>query len=258
MTLHWIEGEGEDKGEFISTIETNDKKYYLKFDKIKLSQPSWVKVNRVEFYYEIFHNDNPSIIIQKGSKEYNNINVNNNELDISDLRIGIPSDEREVSLGVFIGKSEVLTKYLGTVSGNNIELSPFTTIKVSSAKGTPNYTVRFSFTPYNTDYNIDISQFKIDRAIDLTKSPDSWEGNLVFKDNAETINVSLDNCVIQYNDLNGTKKFTTLVECKDNDNLKTSILYQKYFKYELIPFNSYKTFETRDNYYFYGDVNTNT
>ena len=56
-------------------------------------------------------------------------------------------------------------------------------VKVSNISGAPNYTVKFSFTPYNTDYNIDISQFKIDRVIDLTKSPDSWEGNLVFKDN---------------------------------------------------------------------------
>ena len=245
MTLHWVEGEDESK--FISTIEINNKKWYLKFNKIKLSQPSWVKVNRVEFYYEIFHNDNPSIIIQTGSKEYNNINVND-ELDISDLSIEIPSDSEEVNLGVFMGKEGVYPKYLGTsLYGHKIDLSPFRTIEVSSIQGLPNYTVRFSFTPYNTDYNIDISQFKIDRVIDLTKSPDSWEGNLVFKDNAEPIKVSLDNCVIQYNDPNGIKKFTTLGECYNNDNLSTSTLYKKYIKSELIPYSSDYKYFPNDN-----------
>ena len=118
MTLHWVEGESK----FISTIEINNKKWYLKFNKIKLSQPSWVKVNRVEFYYEIFHNDNPSIIIQTGSKEYNNINVND-ELDISDLSIEIPSDSEEVNLGAFMGKEGVYPKYLGTsLYGHSIKL----------------------------------------------------------------------------------------------------------------------------------------
>ena len=259
MTLHWSEGEGEDEGKFTSTIEINDKQQYLKFNKIKLSQPSWVKVNRVVFHYEIFHNDNPSVIIKSDSKICDNINVNDDEWDISHLSIEIPSEGKKVNLGVFMGKSNYFPKYLGTASNGNIELSPFKTITVSSAKGRPNYTVRFSFVPYNTDYNIDISQFKIDRTIDLTKSPDSWEGNLVFKDNPETINVSLDNCVIQYNDPNGTKKFTTLEECENNNNLLTSILYQKYFRYQRIPLNTTSQyFPANDQPYFiYSNVTPN-
>lgn len=183
-------------GEFIHQVETNDQQYSLKFDKIKVDQLSWVKVNKVIFSYEIFNNNNPSFSIYKDEQTYNNVKIIDGEWDISGLSIAIPSEEREVKLGVFLGR-ENYPKYLGTGSNGNVVLSHFTTVKISNISGAPNYTVKFSFTPYNTDYNIDISQFKIDRTIDLTKSPDSWEGNLVFKDNEDSINVSLDNCLIK-------------------------------------------------------------
>ena len=89
-------------GEFIHQVETNDQQYSLKFDKIKVDQLSWVKVNKVIFSYEIFNNNNPSFIIYEDEQTYNNVKIIDGEWDISGLSIAIPSEEREVKLGVFL------------------------------------------------------------------------------------------------------------------------------------------------------------
>ena len=83
--------------EFIHQVETNNQQYFLKFNKIKVDQLSWVKVNKVVFSYEIFNNNNPSLIIKKDSYSYNDIKIINGEWDISGLSIAIPSEEREIT-----------------------------------------------------------------------------------------------------------------------------------------------------------------
>lgn len=261
--------------DFIPEVELVNKNYWLKFDKIRIDQLSWVKVNKIKFSYEIFNNNNPSEIIDYGSQTIDNIEVINGEWDASKINIEIKSEEiEERKLGVFLGSSSdlLLPKFLGTVepvsegsSNYVIVQKPFTSVFISKAQRIPNYSIRFSFIPYNTDYDIDITNLAINRVINLTLSPDSWEGNLVFKDNTqETINVSLDNFVTTELDQTNKYQLKTLGSLKGNKSITRTPLSKSYSAKKTIPYSNiekgswYKYSQIPNSYTSFGVYNKNS
>ena len=209
LTYQGLDANGE--GKWAHTVRQNNYVYSLKFDKMTIKQPSWVKVDDIVLQYEIYSKENNEKI--SWGEEQLSVSQYGDELkvDISRFSIPIIGPKEKVKVGVaFVNDEDPRERVgIGSVSDDFYFLSadPFYTFTLPiEAK---NYIVKLQFTPINTQYNIDLSQYSFSRTIDLEASDDSWEGEYVEMDHNATIEITLNNTVI-YQASNGAHTLQSL------------------------------------------------